>query len=709
MLRFISLVFLLNTYYCAIVYTQTLNFKDNPGLQSMGKVVFSDKVLSSDIKHLFDEALKPFYHGVASGDPTSNSVIIWTKITPDNVDDQTISWKVSTDVELKNIVKSGEVVTSFERDFTVKVDVTGLEAGKVYYYGFTNKNINSITGRTRTLPTNNVDRVRFGLVTGSNFAWGYFNGYGRLAERNDLFAIIHTGDYFYEYGKDTYYQPYLEGREAYPANKCITVDDYRGRFSQYRLDPDLRRLHQQLPMLSVWDDHETANDSWTDGAEAHNVETDGDWKTRRDNAVRVYYEWMPIRQQDANNPLKIYRNFKFGDLINLTMLEARLVGRNQQLAPKGQGDVKINPLEWLNPSRTLLGAEQFNWALQNILTSNTNWKIFVSSVMMTQLFGFGYPVEGFGEDPMGNQDSWDGYPIERARILGAVLQNKVSNFGVLSGDFHTAFASYLTPNPHNLPINPVNPTEANPWPKFDPKTGEGSLGFEFTTPSVTTANLNEQTSFAGIPVFGLKERSPEAFMIESLVMNGNPQMVYANTDQHGYTIIDFSKDKVQADWWYTVNNVFEKPADSLYKSFPNLIRVNTEMFGKGLYIKSGENKINDADEPMTDIPNAPAATPLLPPVSTSVNENNHGIIIHRNFPNPAQNSTTINYLNSKLQNVTIKLYNSLGNQIALILNELQEPGAYGVEFNCSDLSTGVYFYSIETPSGKVIRKFNVMR
>jgi alkaline phosphatase D len=688
---------------------QVLNFKDNTTLMPTGKVVHEDLVLSENLEDFFDPKLKPFYHGVASGDPTESAVIIWTRIHPEMPGDYTVAWRVATDVELKNVVKSGDFITNGDRDYTVKVDVTGLVANTVYYYGFTHDNINSLTGRTRTLPTGDVDRVRFALVTGTNFNWGYFNGYKRIAERNDLFAIIHTGDYFYEYQKGHYVQPNLEGRDAYPIEKCISVDDYRGRFSQYRLDPDLRRAHQQLPMLSIWDDHESSNDSWVGGAEDHDPDVDGPWETRRDNSVQVYYEWMPLRQNDPTDAKKIYRKFSFGNLVDIMMTESRLAGRDQQLAPKGEGSTVIPVMEWLNPARTLLGVDQYNWLTQNVVTSKAEWKIVTSSTMMMQLFGFGYPIEGFGDDPMGNQDSWDGYPVERAKLLGAVMQNNVQNFGVLSGDFHTAFVSYLTVNPHNLPINPVNPQEPNPWPAFDAETGNGSIGFEITTPSVTTANLNEQQTFAGLPVWGLKERDVVTQQIEGMVLGGNPHMVYTNTDQHGYVIVDFSKEKVQADYWYTVNTVNEKPGDSLYKSFPNLIRVDTEAAFGGFYVENGKKKINYTETPMADMPNAPAATPFDPPLNTSVEDSNPYALVYYNFPNPANEKTTFHYVVAKPQNIKIKVYDINGNQVGLALDSIQEIGVYGVEYNCSDLQNGTYFYVIETETGKITRKFVVSR
>lgn len=681
------------------------NFKDNPSLQVEGKVAKYEEITQSNLELLFDERLKPFYHGVASGDPSTNSVIIWTRIQPETEGTKELSWRIATDPELSNVIKTGNTSTNMEKDYTVKVEVTGLEPNSVYYYGFTYEGVHSLTGRTRTLPTGSVDRARFGVVTGTNYAWGYFNGYKKLSERNDLSAILHTGDYFYEYAKGTYFLPYLEGRDVYPENKCVTVDDYRGRFSQYRLDPDLRALHQQHPMIAIWDDHETANDCWVGGAEAHDAE-DGDWNARKNSAIQVYHEWMPVQFRSEEDKFKMNRSFTYGDLLDLVVVEARLSGRDKQLAPKGDGG-EVNVMEWLNPERTLLGNEQFNWLVNEIATSQSKWKVMLSSIMMYQLYGFGPVVDAFGQ-AMGNQDSWDGYPVERARLFGFLLQNNIQNFGVLSGDFHTAWAGYLAPNPLNLEINPVNPTEANPWPTFDGATGAGAVGFEFTTPSVTTANLNEQESFSGIPVFGLPERSPQAQQIEALVKGGNPHYKYANTDQHGYMIVDFSKDKAQADFYYTVNN--EQTVDSL-KPFPNLMRVNTEMFSEGWYVMADTKTLVKAEDKMPDLENAPEPAPKDPPKSTSVNNDNTmtGVFLEGIYPNPVSTNATFSYIVSKPQHIKIKIYDVNGNQIALIANNIHNNGIYRVDYNAGNLSSGTYYYTLETADGKMTRIMQVVK
>ena len=236
----------------------------------------------------FDPDYKPFYHGVASGDPLADRVIIWTRVTPETspmapVD---VHWQVATDSGMTHVVQSGVFTTDAERDYTVKVDVTDLAPYTTYYYHFSALNATSITGRTRTAPTaDEADRLRFAVVSCSNYQAGYFSAYRKIAERADLDAVIHLGDYIYEYsasGEDFYGNEDLrQNRSHLPDKEIVTLDDYRTRYSQYRLDPDLRAVHQQHPFIAVWDDHESTNDSYEDGAQNHQSETEGPWEERK--------------------------------------------------------------------------------------------------------------------------------------------------------------------------------------------------------------------------------------------------------------------------------------------------------------------------------------------------------------------------------------------------------------------------------------------
>ena len=484
---------------------------------------------------VFNNELKPFYHGVASGDPLADRVIIWTRVSPDFPDYREqveVKWKIATDPYMANIVTSGITNTYADRDYTVKIDATGLEAGTTYYYGFSALGRNSLIGRTKTTPEGEVDRVRLAVITGSNYQWGVFNGYANLAKRNDLDGFIHTGDYLYEYGPEYYAHPDLENRNHYPETTLLVLDDYRLRYSQYRLDPDLRRLHQQMPIIAQWDDHEFANDSWMHGAENHDPVSEGPWEDRVGAALQAYYEWMPVRM-DGSDDKTIYRTISYGGLLDLFMLETRLVGRDEQLCGKGGGCV-VDETELYDPERTMLGSEQRSWLINGLTGSTAQWKIIGTSVMMSQLFM---------TDQYGNMDSWDGYPMERETIFGTVSQLGITNFGSISGDFHTSFAANLVP--------------LASYSQYT-QTGEGAVGFEFTTPSITSANFNEQESFAlpdgtVISPLGMRlpERHPITLQVEDFARQHNLHMKYMNIDQHGYMLVDFTPEKVQAEWYYT--------------------------------------------------------------------------------------------------------------------------------------------------------------
>ena len=213
---------------------------------------------------LFDPALAPFYHGVASGDPLSDRVIIWTRVTTD-ANAAEVTWRVATDTALANIVAQGIETTDASKDFTVKVDVTGLDAGTTYYYAFETEGSFSIIGRTKTAPAGEVNQLKFVLVSCSNYTQGYFNVYEEIAKRNDLDAVFHVGDYIYEYGEGVFTDPTLTERKHFPSTEIIVLEDYRARYGQYRLDPGLRKVHQQHPFIVTWDDHEVTNDTYNEG------------------------------------------------------------------------------------------------------------------------------------------------------------------------------------------------------------------------------------------------------------------------------------------------------------------------------------------------------------------------------------------------------------------------------------------------------------
>ena len=257
--------------------------------------------MAADRSRVADSSDTPtglFRHGVASGDPLTDRVILWTRVTPSSVRSTDspvdVRWQVASDEGLKNIVVRGTAQASLDRDFTVKVDAGNLKPGATYYYAFDTGGEQSPVGRTRTLPDRGTQRLRLGQVSCSNYPTGYFNVYRRLAHRPDLDAVVHLGDYIYEFGSGRYNDPSID-RTVQPANELVTLQDYRNRYAFYRTDADLQEVHRQHPFIVVWDDHEMANDAWSGGAGNH-AANQGDWKVRQRAAYRAYQEWLPIRE-----------------------------------------------------------------------------------------------------------------------------------------------------------------------------------------------------------------------------------------------------------------------------------------------------------------------------------------------------------------------------------------------------------------------------
>lgn len=317
-----------------------------------------------------------FRHGVASGDPLLNRVVIWTRITPARSEDPiVVEWSIAEDPLMQRVRQRGVTSTGAAWDFTVKVDVARLDPGTAYYYQFRAQGADSPVGRTRTVPAGGVDRLRFAVVSCSNYPYGFFNSYRLIANRQDLDFVTHLGDYIYEYGNGVYGDGSGIGRSVVPDKEITVLADYRQRYAQYRTDPDLQEAHRQHPWIVVWDDHESANDAWVGGAQNHTAPGEGEWNARRAMATQAWFEWMPVRE----NPYlggEIYRNFRFGNLMDLVMLDTRLEGREQQ-----------DPAA-ADPGRRLISAAQESWLFQELSASRdrgTRWRFVGQQVMMGQL------------------------------------------------------------------------------------------------------------------------------------------------------------------------------------------------------------------------------------------------------------------------------------------------------------------------------------
>lgn len=454
-----------------------------------------------DTAHLRDSSMAPFYHGVASGDPLYNQVIIWTRVTPaDSLPDIDVVWEVSEDEGFAEIFKTGTVTTDPSRDYTVKIDVDGLEAGQSYFYRFHALGKTSITGRTKTA-SREPESLAFGVVSCSNYDWGYFNSYGALAKEN-LDAVIHLGDYIYEYAPGGYGDSTL-GRAPIPNKEIITLQDYRSRYSQYRLDKDLIAAHANHPFINIWDDHEIANNSYKDGAQNHQPE-EGSYEDRKRVARQVYYEWIPIREEDRH-----YRKFEFGELAYLLMLDERLEGRTY--IADSLGDPSLQ-----DSSRTMLGMEQRDWFIENLKISDAQWKVIGNQVIFSYL-NWGHATFNI------NLDSWDGYPIEQQLIADVIKEDSIQNVVFITGDTHTAWAFEVT---------------NKPFDEYNQETGEGAFAVEFGTTSINSANSNER--FADSLVFAHEKK-----IVNSAI---NPHLKWANMRDHGYLVLKLDKDRATGEW-----------------------------------------------------------------------------------------------------------------------------------------------------------------
>jgi alkaline phosphatase D len=481
-----------------------------------------------------DEEL--FAHGVASGDPLSDAIILWTRISTDAAA-ETVRWVIANDEDLKDVVKTGSAKTDSSSDFTVKVDVDGLQAGHTYYYAFARaEEARSVTGRARTLPAEGVDHVRFAFTSCANYNNGYFHAYRAIRERDDLDVWIHLGDYIYEYADGEYGDPSL-GRTLDPKNEAITLPDYRKRYAQMRSDEDLRELHRKHSCIVVWDDHEVADNASLVGAVNH-MPDEGDWQQRVKAGTQAFKEWLPLRLPDAKDPARIYRRFEFGKLFDLIMIDSRLYGRDAQAGGlQDAGD----PAVWVDPKRQLLGEKQEEWlkeALSSSRERGATWRVLGNQVIFAENRD---PLKG-GTTIL-NADAWDGYQPARERIVSHIKKNGIDNLVVLTGDIHTSWAFDLAEDPFDM---------AN----YDPATGKGSFGVELVGPSITSLGLeNDATLSAAAPV---------------LLPQTHPHLKFVEVTKKGYVLVDVKEDRVQAEWYHVADHKKNDDAGraiSLFKAY----------------------------------------------------------------------------------------------------------------------------------------------
>ncbi|MCG9510023.1 alkaline phosphatase D family protein [Acinetobacter pittii] len=511
------------------------------------------------------EAQADFLHGVASGDPLQDKVILWTRLTPVDLSASLkVTWEIATNDQFNQNLKTGMVQTTKTDDFTVKVDAIGLQAGTTYYYRFRFGSKISPVGQTKTLPVS-TNKVSFAVCSCSNYPAGYFYVYREMAKQN-VDVVIHLGDYIYEYGADGYATEDAAklGRTLPSDNnkEIIKLDDYRKRYALYRQDKDLQAAHQRHPFIVIWDDHELANDTWRDGAENHQ-DNEGSFSTRKLEALQAYFEWMPIRPVSSTDHLNIYRQFNFGSLVQLTMLDTRIIARDKQLEYKdymtASGlDAQKFQTDLTDPKRTLMGYTQRDWLVDKLKQSTAIWNVVGQQVLMSKMWIPAELLASLGQITSGgtssdtlakmtaqitelvtlklrleqgdptltvqekarvttlvpyNLDAWDGYYAEREFVYGKLAEfNK--KIIVLAGDTHNAWTSYL----------------------YSQK-GE-YVGVELATSSVSSPGLEKYLS---IPLAQLQQFE---FAFTTLI----DELAYCNLNQRGYLMVTLDDKQVQSDW-----------------------------------------------------------------------------------------------------------------------------------------------------------------
>jgi alkaline phosphatase D len=480
-------------------------------------------------------AARGFTHDVASGEPASDSMLLWTRYVPADGGAVELRAEIAETPDFAHVVSGGAQITGPWRDHTAKITVAGLLPGRTYHYRFVAPDGSmSPVGRTRTLPEGATPRFRAAIFSCSNMPFGYFNAYAHAAARDDLDLAVHLGDYFYEYDNGHYPAPGegVAGRLPEPATETIHLADYRLRYASYRADPDLQKLHRLLPMIVQWDDHESANDSWEGGAQNHQPATEGEWNPRRAAAIQAYREWMPV----SDEPWKAY---DIGTLATLFRTETRMLARTEQrdIAPLFRQADPVAALKafrdgaWMDPAVTMMGSQQENWlahAMRGSVRAGQRWQVVGFGTILGQMVmpsaatdwidpgaserSKAYVLRGIAAAKLGlpfNYDDWGGYPAARARFLRSA-QAMGANLVVLSGDSHNAWA-------------------------FDLGQDGKPAGVEFAGHSVTSSGQESAT-----------RTDPK--VVAAAMVAANPELKWCDTSHRGYMAVTLTPDRASCDW-----------------------------------------------------------------------------------------------------------------------------------------------------------------
>jgi len=586
---------------------------------------FSNSPIDYLERSMLDTSLVPFYHGVASGDPTPNAVIIWTRVTPETDANVSGTWHMALDTNFVNVVQSGTFTTDSTRDYCVKIDVTGLQPNTWYFYEFTVDGMNSVTGRTKTAPVSGVEQLRFAFTSCSNYPNGYFNVYNRIRERNDIDAVLHLGDYIYEYGVS----PTATRQDMLPTHEIIRLTDYRQRYSTYRLDPACQKLHQQYPFISVWDDHETANNSYTDGSDNHTPSTEGPWNLRKAAGQQANDEWMPTRLPEPGNPNKIWRKISYGNMADIFMLDTRLFDRSLQGGDKDDS------------TRHIIGNEQMAWLETELKNSTARWKILGQQVMVGNLNPLWQVIPG---GILLNDDQWDGYQFDRKKLYDIILNNNIQNVIVLTGDIHTAWAM-------DLPYNQAT---------YNPGTGAGSVGVEFVTTSVTSSSFP-------VPI------DPLYPLVSSFLQH----IKYVDLHKKGYSILDLKDTIAQGNFY----------------SIPTVTTLNqNESYETGFYTLASTRWLKKARTQTLKLDSLHYQAPETPRqnVVTGIKNKLNDLVVLSAYPNPFVDIVKIQFNIATSSNLEAKVYDLSGKLVKEINFGHLSKGLYIKTINLDDLARGAY-------------------
>ena len=460
-----------------------------------------------------------FRHGVASGDPTSRRVVIWTRVSGASGSTPVpVRWRILEDPSGRP-AGNGQSLARPETDWTVSVDIGGLRADTRFVYDFEVAGEKSDQGQTRTLPDDDAISVRFGQVSCAKYNAGHFNGYARLAQRHDLQFILHLGDWIYEASQSPPASQTASpdiGRPFEPLHECRTLDDYRLRYAQYRRDPDVQAISAAHPMIATVHDHEFADGAWRDGATEHRPDRDGPWAARRAAAFRAREEWLPIRRPDFSDPERVFRSVRIGSLAELFLIDART-----------RRDEPLPPPDSLRADRSALGPDQRAWLQAALAGATARWRLIGNPSVMSRTWNDALPefvrralvrvklIDVVGSGP--DHDQWDGYPVERRELLGWIGDLPVANTVVLSGGVHVGMAAELAEDPGMPPV-----------------------AVEFVNASLTGQNLDDRMGWAP---------RTESLAIEAALLAGMPNLRYADLDSHGYSIVDLDQDRLRFEWW----------------------------------------------------------------------------------------------------------------------------------------------------------------